>query len=358
MDGLVNVADYEREAERVLDPAAWGYFAGGACDEWTLRENVAAFTRWNLRPRMLVDVSEHTTATKVLGRELSMPLLVAPTAFQRLAHEGGEIATARGAAAAGTAMCLSTLGSVTPAELRAGAPEAPLWFQLYWSRDRGFTQELLATVVESHYDALVLTVDFPAAGLRERDVRAAFELPHDLPLPNIPTELVRRDVHTSFGEVVDTTLTWRDLEWLREQCPLPLVVKGIMTAEDALLAAEHGATAVVVSNHGGRQLDGVAASLDALPEVVDAVGERLEVYLDGGIRRGTDVLEALALGARATLAGRAVLWGLAAGGEEGVRRVLELLRDEIERGLVLLGCASPADVSRGHVAPAATPGIS
>jgi 4-hydroxymandelate oxidase len=265
---------------------------------------------------------------------------------------------ARGAAAAGTAMCLSTLGSVTPAELRAGAPEAPLWFQLYWSRDRGFTQELLATVVESHYDALVLTVDFPAAGLRERDVRAAFELPHDLPLPNIPTELVRRDVHTSFGEVVDTTLTWRDLEWLREQCTLPLVVKGIMTAEDALLAAEHGATAVVVSNHGGRQLDGVAASLDALPEVVDAVGERLEVYLDGGIRRGTDVLEALALGARATLAGRAVLWGLAAGGEEGVRLVLELLRDEIERGLVLLGCASPADVSRGHVAPAATPGIS
>jgi isopentenyl diphosphate isomerase/L-lactate dehydrogenase-like FMN-dependent dehydrogenase len=358
VDDLINVADFEREAERALEPAAWGYFAGGAGDEWTLRENVVAFARWNLRPRMLVDVSRPTTATKVLGRELAMPLLVAPTAFQRLAHEEGEIATARGAAATGTAMCLSTLGSVTPAELRAGAPDARLWFQLYWSKERAFTKELLAGVAESRFEALVLTVDFPAAGVRERDVRAAFELPADVPLPNIPGELVRRDVHTSFGQVVDATLTWRDLEWLREHCDLPLVVKGILTAEDALLAAEHGASAVVVSNHGGRQLDGVAASLDALPEVVDAVGERLEVYLDGGIRRGTDVLKALALGARATFAGRAVLWGLAAGGEQGVRRVLELLRAEMERGLVLLGCGSPADVSRGHVAPAATPGIS
>jgi isopentenyl diphosphate isomerase/L-lactate dehydrogenase-like FMN-dependent dehydrogenase len=358
IDQLINVADFEREAERVLDPAAWGYFAGGACDEWTLRENVAAYARWNLRPRMLVDVSESTASTTVLGHELSMPLLVAPTAFQRLAHEDGEIAMARGAAAAGTAMCLSTLGSVTPAELRGAAPDAALWFQLYWSKDRGFTQELLASAVESGFHALVFTVDFPAAGLRERDVRAAFELPAELPLPNIPGDLVRRDVHTSFGEVVDTTLTWRDLEWLRQQCALPLVVKGVLTAEDALLAAEHGASAVVVSNHGGRQLDGVPASLDALPEVVEAVGERVEVYVDGGIRRGTDVLKALALGARATLAGRAVLWGLGDGGKEGVRRVLEPLRSEIRRGLVLLGCRSPADVTRGHIGPAATPGTS
>jgi isopentenyl diphosphate isomerase/L-lactate dehydrogenase-like FMN-dependent dehydrogenase len=355
---LINVADYEREAERLLDPAAWGYFAGGAGDEWTLRENVAAYARWNLRPRMLVDVSEQTTATTVLGRELSMPLLVAPTAFQRLAHADGEIATARGAAEAGTAMCLSTLGSVTPDELRRAAPDALLWYQLYWSKDRGFTEELLARVAESGYDALVFTVDFPAAGLRERDVRAAFELPADLPLPNIPAELVRRDVHTSFGEVVDSTLTWRDLEWLRGQCGVPVVVKGVLTAEDAQLAAEHGASAVVVSNHGGRQLDGVPASLDALPEVADAVGDRVEVYLDGGIRRGTDVVKALALGARATFAGRAVLWGLAVGGEQGVRDVLELLHKEIANGLVLLGCRSPGEVTRGHIAPAATSGTS
>jgi 4-hydroxymandelate oxidase len=186
-------------------------------------------------------------------------------------------------------------------------------------------------------------------GRRERDVRAAFRLPDDLPLPNIPQELRGDDFHTALHAVVDDTLTWRDLEWLHSISSLPLVVKGILTSEDALLAAEHGAAAVVVSNHGGRQLDGVPPTLDVLPEVVEAVGERVEVLLDGGIRRGIDVLKALALGARATLSGRSVLWGLAAGGEEGVTRVLEVLRREIELGLKLLGCPSPADVTRSHV---------
>ena len=347
----LNVGDYEREAERMLDPGAFGYFAGGAGDERTLRDNVEAFSRWQLRPRVLVDVSEVTTETVVLGREVSMPLLVAPTAFHRLAHPEGEVATARAAAGAGTVMCQSTLSSVTPPELAKAAPDARLWFQLYWSTDRGFTADLLASVVEARFEAVVLTVDFPAAGRRERDLRAAFALPDNLPAPNIPGSLQRQDFHVALGQIVDTTLTWRDLEWLRAQCPLPLLLKGILSAEDALLAAEHGAAGVIVSNHGGRQLDGVPASLDALPEVVEAVGERVEVLLDGGIRRGTDVLKALALGARAVLAGRAVVWGLAVGGEQGVRDVLELLRAEIALGLTHLGCGSPAEVTRAHVKP-------
>jgi len=346
---LLNVRDYEREAARVLDAGAFGYFAGGAGDEVTLRDNIEAFSRWQLRPRMLVDAGEVTTATTVLGREVSMPLLVAPIAFQRLAHAEGEVATARAAADRGTVMCQSTLSSVTPAELATAAPDAHLWFQLYWSRDRAFTADLLAGVVEAGFEAVVFTVDFPVAGRRERDVRGAFALPKDLSLPNIPGPLARQDFHADLGKIVDATLTWRDLEWLRETCPLPLVLKGILTAEDALLAAEHGTAGVVVSNHGGRQLDGVPAALDALPEVVEAVGEGVEVLLDGGIRRGTDVVKAMALGARAVLVGRPVIWGLAVGGEPGVREVLELLRRELELGLTLLGCRSPAEVTRAHV---------
>jgi isopentenyl diphosphate isomerase/L-lactate dehydrogenase-like FMN-dependent dehydrogenase len=346
---LVNVDDFEAAARERLDPGAYGYMAGGAGDEHTLRANSGAFARWELRPRVLVDVGSVSTATTVLGTEVALPLLVAPTAFQRLADPEGELSTARAAATAGTVMTLSTLSSVSPAELAAAAPGAAQWFQLYWSRDRGFTQELVQGAAEAGFSALMLTVDLPVAGRRERDVRAGFALPDDLPLPNLPIALQREDFHTALHDAVDDTLTWRDLEWLHSVSELPLVVKGILTAEDALLAAEHGAAAVVVSNHGGRQLDGVPASLDALPEVVEAVGERVEVLLDGGIRRGIDVLKALALGARATLSGRAVLWGLAADGEQGAASVLELLRREIQLGLTLLGCPSPADVTRGHV---------
>ena len=348
----VNVDDFEAVARERLDSGAYAYFAGGAGDEQTLRANAAAFGRGELRPRVLVDVDEVTTAATVLGTELSMPLLVAPTAFQPLAHADGELAMARAAAAAGTVMCLSTLSSVTPAELAAAAPGAPQWFQLYWSRDRGFTEELLAAVVEAGFRALVLTVDFPVAGRRERDLRESFTLPDDLASPNLPVAPARRDFHAALGGIVDARLTWRDLEWLRSTCELPLVLKGVLTAEDALLATEHGAAAVVVSNHGGRQLDGVPATLDVLPEVAGAAGEGVEVLVDGGIRRGTDVLKALALGARAALTGRAALWGLAVDGEAGAARVLALLREEIEVGLKLLGCRSPAEVTRAYVRPA------
>jgi len=351
----VNVDDFEEAARARLEPGAFGYFAGGAGDEHTLHGNSTAFERWQLRPRVLVDVATVSTAARVLGTEVAFPLLVAPTAFQRLADPEGELATARAAAAAGTVMTLSTLSSVSPAELAAAAPGAPQWFQLYWSTDRGFTKELVESAAEAGHSALVLTVDFPVAGRRERDLRASFALPDDLPLPNLPVRIEREDFHANLGRIVDSTITWRDLEWLQSCSPLPLVLKGILTVEDALLAAEHGAAAVIVSNHGGRQLDGVSPALDALPEVVEAVGERVEVLVDGGIRRGTDVLKALALGARAAMSGRAVLWGLAAGGEEGARQVLELLRAEIEAGLKLLGCASPAEVTRAHVRRAESP---
>jgi isopentenyl diphosphate isomerase/L-lactate dehydrogenase-like FMN-dependent dehydrogenase len=346
----INVADYERLAQERCEPGYWGYVAGGAGDELTLRENVEAFRRVSLRPRALVDVSGATTRITVLGADVAMPLLVAPTALQRVAHPDAEPGLARAAEAAGTVYCLSSLASMRPCELAEAVPGVLSWFQLYWSRDRAFTRELLAEAADAGFGAVVLTVDLPAAGPRERDLRSGFSLPDDLPMPNLPRALVgSKDFHDKLGEIVDTSLTWRDLEWLRSECSLPLVVKGVLTAEDALLACEHGAAGIVVSNHGGRQLDGVPATLDALPEVAEAAGGRAEVYLDGGVRRGTDAVKALALGARAVLVGRPTLWGLAAGGEAGARHVLELLREEILLALVLLGCPTPEDVGPGHV---------
>ena len=333
----VNVWDYERLAEEALDANAHAYFAGGAGDEITLGENVAAFQRRKLRPRVLVDVTAVTTETTVLGTEVASPILIAPLALQRMAHPEGEIATARAASAAGTIMCLSTSATARPAEIAIAAPDGKRWFQVYVFDDRSLTEELVTEAVENGFSALVLTVDTPYLGRRERDLRIDFKVPEHLTMSG-----------DLFGEGFDTALSWRDLEWLAG-FELPVVVKGILTAEDAQLACEHGADAIVVSNHGGRQLDGVSATLDALEEVVEAVDGRAEVFLDGGIRRGTDVLKALALGARATLIGRAMLWGLAARGEEGVADVLRLLRDEVELGLSLLGCRSPAEVKRAHV---------
>jgi 4-hydroxymandelate oxidase len=333
----LNVWDYERLAEAKLDANAHAYFAGGAGDEVTLRDNLAAFERRKLRPRILVDVRSVSTATTVLGTEVSLPILIAPLALQRMAHEDGELATARAAAAAGTIMCLSSAATSSPAEVAAAAPDAPRWFQVYVWRSRSITQAAIDEAVASGYSALVLTVDVPYIGRRERDLRVDFKVPEHL--------TVQGDL---FANNFDAGVSWRDLEWLAGY-GLPVVVKGLLTAEDAKHACEHGAAAVVVSNHGGRQLDGVPASLDALEEVVDAVDGRVEVLLDGGVRRGTDALKALALGAQAVLIGRAMLWGLAAAGEDGVSDVLRLLQEEVELGLGLLGCASPTEVSRAHV---------
>jgi isopentenyl diphosphate isomerase/L-lactate dehydrogenase-like FMN-dependent dehydrogenase len=345
------VADYERLAAETLAPGPSGYFAGGAGDERTLRDNVAAFGRRSLRPRVLVDVSEVSAATTVLGVPVSMPLLVAPVALQKMAHPDGEAGMARAAAAAGTVMTVSTIATSTPAEVAAAAPEAPRWFQVYCFRDRGVTRRLVDQAVESGFRALVITVDAPRAGRRERDVRTGFAVPPEIDMPAVTAATGGRAAITpqEFFSLVDASLTWDGFAHIARESSLPVLVKGIQTAEDARLAVEHGAAGVIVSNHGGRQLDGVAASIDVLPEVVEAVDGRVEVLVDGGIRRGTDVLVALALGARAVLAGRAPLWGLIAAGEDGARHVLELLRSEIELGLMLLGCPTPGAVTRAHV---------
>ena len=341
----LNVWDYERLAEEKLDAGAHGYYAGGAGDERTLRDNVEAYTRWKLRPRMLVDVDTCTTATTVLGTEISLPVLVAPVAFQRVAHPDGEVGMARAALGADTIMCLSTIATSTPAEVAATG--AKRWFQLYVLRDEGATRELIAQARDNGFGALVLTIDAPVRGNRERDLRTTFAIPDDIRVAAFGRGgMTPKDVF----DQVSASLTWRDLERIAGEAGMPLLVKGVLTAEDAALACEHGAAGIVVSNHGGRHLDGVAATIDALPEVIEAVDGRLEVLVDGGIRRGTDVAKALALGARAVLAGRAVLWGLTVGGEAGARHVLELLRAEVLGALQLLGCTSPADVSRDRVA--------
>jgi isopentenyl diphosphate isomerase/L-lactate dehydrogenase-like FMN-dependent dehydrogenase len=350
-----NVFDFEQLAEQRLEPGAFGYFAGGAGDERTLRENVEAYGRWQLRPRVLTGVERADTSTTVLGTEVSMPLLVAPVAFQRMAHPEGESATARAAAAAGTIMVLSTLATSTPADVAAAAPNGRRWFQLYCFRDPGVTRALIDQARDAGFDAIVLTVDAPRLGRRERDLRTLFQIPADVTVPSFAAAVGGSSAGTPadmFAEM-DGTVTWRSLEQLAAQAGMPVLVKGVITGEDAHLACEHGAAGIVVSNHGGRQLDGASATIEALPEVVDAVSGRLEVLVDGGIRRGADVVKALALGAQAVLAGRAVLWGLAADGEQGVRRVLELLNDEIELALVLTGCDSPGALTRAHVQRAA-----
>lgn len=351
-DGPVNVSDYERLAEDALDEGSFGYFAGGAGDEHTLRQNLEAFDRWRLRPRVLVDVTAVTTATTVLGAEISMPVLVAPVAHQRMAHPDGELAVARATAAAGTIMCVPTFATATPAEIAAEAPGATRWYQLYWHPDRGVTRSILDQAREAGYAAVVFTVDLPKLGRRERDLRTGFTLASDYRMGVYGSEFGDLGTLTpaTAAELVDPRLTWRDLEWLHDAAGLPVVVKGVLTAEDAGLAASHGCAGLVVSNHGGRQLDRAVASLDALPEVVEAVGDRLEVFMDGGVRRGVDVAIALGLGARAVMVGRPVIWGLAANGEEGVAHVLELLRAELELALALLGCPSPHGLGRDRLA--------
>jgi isopentenyl diphosphate isomerase/L-lactate dehydrogenase-like FMN-dependent dehydrogenase len=350
----LSIADYERLAEERLEPGPWAYLSGGSADEWTLRENRAAFARWTFRPRVLCDVSEISTATTVLGTRIELPVVLAPVAYQQLYHPDGECATARGAAAAGTGIAVSTFSTRSHEEIAAASPGLLQWCQLYVFQDRGVTREHLAEAAAAGCAAVVLTVDTPRLAQRERDLRAGFEIPSDLPLP-YARAAIGDAAHNPADQfaLLDASVSWRDLEWIASEADLPVVLKGVVTAEDAKLAVEHGAAAVVVSNHGGRQLDGVPATLDALPEVAEAIAGSVEVYLDGGIRRGTDVAKALALGARAVLAGRGPVFGLAAAGEEGVSHVLELLRDELALALCLLGCTSPDEVTREHVQRAA-----
>ncbi len=350
-EGPINVADFERLAAAKLEPGVLGYFAGGAGDELTLRENVEAWQRWRLRPRVLADAGAVSTAVELLGGPLSMPLLVAPVAYQRLVDPEGEIGMARAAAAAGTAICLSTLATTRPSELAAAVPDGRRWFQLYCFRDEAVTRALMEEAVESGFEAIVVTVDAPPGGNRERDRRTGFQIPAGLGVPSVAAAMgVERAVTIAETfALMDPALSWQTLGELAAESPLPVLVKGLLTAEDAELAVAHGVAGVVVSNHGGRQLDRAVASGDALPEVVDAVAGRATVLVDGGIRRGVDVAVALALGADAVLVGRPPLWGLAAAGWEGAARVLGLLREELELVLALCGCASPAELGRSHL---------
>lgn len=335
---------------------AWDYYASGAWDQITLRDNRVAFERFKLRPRMLVDVSQRDLTTKILGQSLHLPILIAPMAFQCLADLEGEIATAKAAAKLGIGMVLSTLATKSIAQV-AAVKQQGNWFQLYIHRDRGLTRALVEFAYANGANAICLTVDAPLLGKREQDTRNQFALPPGMELANltglkdleIPHKQEESGLFAYFAQQLDPGITWADVEWLQSLTPLPVAIKGILRPDDAVRAVEHGAKAVIVSNHGGRQLDGAIASIDALSEIVAAVGEQAEVLMDGGIRRGTDILKALALGAKAILVGRPVLWGLAIAGEAGVQHVIEILRDELDLAMALSGCANLQDIDRSLV---------
>ncbi|MBV9280354.1 MAG: alpha-hydroxy-acid oxidizing protein [Chloroflexi bacterium] len=331
---FTSVAAYEEVAHQHLSPSAWGYFAGGSGNHLTLRRNLAAFERIQLLPRMLRGISRARIDTTVLDTGISMPIMVAPMAMQGLACEEADCATARAAGALGTLMVGATEASRCLEDI-AEVAGGPLWFQLYVYSRRDIAERLVRRAEAAGYRAIVLTIDAPRAGWWERDA-APVEAAPGIENANFP--------ELECGEIALAALSWDDIGWLRSLTDLPIVLKGILTAEDAYRAVDSGAAAILVSNHGGRALDGVPASIEVLPEIAAAVAGRIEVYLDGGIRRGTDVLKALALGARAVLVGRPVLWGLAADGEGGARGVLELLRDDLEHAMVLAGCADLSDV--------------
>ena len=352
----INLFGYEQLAKEHLSQMAFDYYSSGAWDEVTLRDNLAAFTRVKLRPKMLVDVSKINLTTQVLGESLQLPLLIAPMAFQCLADPEGEIATALAAEIAGVGMVLSTLATKRLEEV-ATVAKGLQWFQLYIHKDQGLTQALVQRAYTAGYKAICLTVDAPMLGKRERDQRNEFTLPpglHPANLTNIsgldiPQAPGESGLLTYFAQQINPAVTWKDLEWLQSLSPLPLVVKGILRADDAVRAVEYGAQAIVVSNHGGRQLDGAIASLDALPDIIAAVDGKAEVLLDGGIRRGTDILKALAYGAKAVLIGRPVLWGLAVAGKIGVSHIISLLQDELNLAMALSGCASLGDIDSSLV---------
>jgi 4-hydroxymandelate oxidase len=353
---VVSLAEFEELARGRLHPVAWAYYAGGSWDQHALVENLLAWDHYRLRPRVLVDVSAVEPTTMILGRPAALPIGIGPAALHGMAHPDGECATARAAAAAGIVQVVSTVSSVSLEAVAEAAPGGRRWFQLYVQRDRGRSRELVQRAEAAGYEAVCLTVDLPVLGYRDDVLRTAFD-PGEDAYGNIP----RREAWRTPAEVDDLLdmrsigLTWDSLDEMRSWSSLPLVLKGILTGEDARLAVEHGADGIWVSNHGGRQLDRVAAPIDVLEEVIQAVAGRAEVYLDGGVRRGPEVAIALALGAQAVFTARPFLYALAASGEAGVARALAILREEILRTLALTGVASVRELTRDHVARVTTP---
>ncbi len=352
---FTNLLELEELARPNIESSAYGYIVGGAEDEVTLHENRAAFGRWRLRPRYLVDVSKIDLSATVLGQPISFPVIIAPSSYHQFAHPDGELATARAAAALGTIMVVSNESNYAIGDIAQQG--APLWFQLYFNEDAGVSEMLIDRAVHAGAKAICLTIDLPTLSKRERDIRSGFALPDWMTLGNlsladrVTIPIANPDAGDPPTKLWGDSVTWEIIPWLHARSDLPIVVKGVMTAEDAALAVQYGAAAVVVSNHGGRQLDNALGTLDALPEVVSAVGGRIEVLLDGGVRRGTDVLKALALGARAVLLGRPIIYGLALGGDAGAASVLTVLRDELERDMMLCGRRSIAEIDSSLVMP-------
>ncbi len=354
----LNLLELEEPARAKLPKMAYDYYASGALDEITLRDNRAAFDRLKLAYRVLCDVSRVDMGTTALGAAVDLPVLAAPMAFQRLAHDCGELATVRAAGKAGAVIILSTMATTAVEDVVAAAT-GPVWFQLYVYKDRDITAELVKRAEQAGCQALVLTVDAPVLGRRERDARNRFHLPTGMSVQNmlprdynlIPQRKTGSGLASYFASLLDPSLSWRDLDWLRSITDMPILVKGVVRADDAVRAAESGVAGVVVSNHGGRQLDTAPAGIDVLPEIAQALnrwsassGRAVELYVDGGVRRGTDVVKALALGARAVLLGRPILWGLAVDGEDGVSWVFETLRRELSIAMALCGCRNVAEI--------------
>ena len=349
---IVTLADFEPLARAVMEPSAFDYVAGGSWDEVSLHENIAAWRRRRFRPRVLLDVSGVDPTSTFLGQPSALPVAVAPMAFQSLAHSEGEIEAARGAAAAGIPYTLSTTSSQPIESVAAGAPDGTIWFQLYTQADPAVTRSLVERAEAAGCRAIILTVDLPVLGYRDRDRRAGFLLPHMGNFEDVSATHGRAALDSPtllHAPGMEPTLVWADLATIRSWTSLPLVLKGIMTAEDARLAVEHGVDGIIVSNHGARQLDRVPAAVDVLAEVVRAVGGRAEVWVDGGVRRGLDIAIACALGAQGVLVGRPVYWALAAGGAAGVERAIAILREEFELALALLGTPTPADIGPSHL---------
>lgn len=343
----LSARELEAAAKAILPQPVYDYFAGGTEDEATVTANEEAFRRWRFRYRVLAGSHPPETRCSILGHEYPIPVLLAPTATQRLAHPDGEVAVARAAADVGVIYCLSTLASSSIEEI-AIASRGQRWVQLYVLKDRGITEDLVARASSCGYGAVVITVDSPVPALRWRDIRNGFALPQDVEYRNLAGSLAKAGsapvggsvLARAFGELMDPTLTWKDLEWLVRICPVPVLVKGVVRSDDAVQAVACGAAGIIVSNHGGRQLDYSVATLDALPAVAEAVGAAVPVLMDGGVRRGTDVIKALCLGATAVLIGRPFLWALAVGGEQGVAKLLRRISDEITTSMSLLGAAS------------------
>lgn len=346
---VTSLVDFEAPARERLHPAAWAYYAGGGWDGLTIRDNLEAWRRYRFRPRVLVDVSEVDLSTTLLGDPVSMPIGIAPAALHGLAHPDGELATVRAAAGAGVVTVVSTVASRSVEEVARASGDGLRWFQLYAQRDRAVSRDLVQRAEASGYRAIVLTVDLPVLGYRDDVLRLGFD-PGTRAYGNLAD---RAAISGGLDDLLDMRsvgLTWDTLAEIRSWSSLPLVLKGILTGEDARLAVERGAAAIWVSNHGGRQLDRSPAAIDVLDEVVEAVGGRAEIYLDGGVRRGTDVVTALAMGAHAVFAARPLLYALACAGEPGVAKALAVLREETARAMALVGAPAIADLRRDHVA--------